>query len=34
LRRGDEESAQRSFTTAAELFGDHAPASLLARVEP
>jgi chemotaxis protein methyltransferase CheR len=34
LRRGDEESARRSFTSAAELFGEHAPASLLARIEP
>ena len=33
-RRGDEASARRSLTTAAELFGDDAPASLLARVEP
>ncbi|MDA0164823.1 tetratricopeptide repeat protein [Solirubrobacter ginsenosidimutans] len=33
LRRGDEESGRRSLTTAAELFGEHAPASLLARVE-
>jgi chemotaxis protein methyltransferase CheR len=34
LRRGDEEAARRSLTTAAELYGDRAPASLLARVAP
>jgi chemotaxis protein methyltransferase CheR len=34
LRRGDEEAARRSLTTAAELYGERAPASLLARVAP
>ena len=32
LRRGDEAAARRSLTTAAELFGERAPAPLLARV--
>jgi chemotaxis protein methyltransferase CheR len=32
LRRGDEIAARRSLATAAELFGEHAPAPLLARV--
>jgi chemotaxis protein methyltransferase CheR len=32
LRRGDEIAARRSLATAAELFGDRAPAPLLARV--
>jgi chemotaxis protein methyltransferase CheR len=34
MRRGDEVAARRSLTTAAELFGEHAPAQLLARVGP
>jgi chemotaxis protein methyltransferase CheR len=34
LRHGDEAAARRSLATAAELFGEHAPAPLLARVAP
>jgi chemotaxis protein methyltransferase CheR len=34
LRRGDEVAARRSLATAAELFGERAPAPLLARVSP
>ena len=32
LRRGDEIAGRRSLATAAELFGDRAPAPLLARI--